>query len=329
MKRKFSGIVIAALLVAFAAAALVGGCGTKETKSEKKYPAKPVNLIIAFTAGGSSDVQARIIDKYWKEEFGQNLVFQYKVGAGGQVGFTEITKAPPDGYTIGGINVPHIVLQALSPQATFKKEDFTMLCQVVNDPQVIAVRKESKIKTLDDLLKEAKANEGKVNLGIVGTYTGHHVAALKFMDLTGTKFSLVPFQGAADQNVALLGGHVDVMIGNLNDIMRDLDKFTILGIASEKRHPYIKDVPTFKEQGLDFTADIRRGFAVPKNTDPAVVKRLREGLAKICAKPEYLADMEKIGQPGEYLSGEEFQKYIDAYDKEATVLLGKYGLLKK
>lgn len=328
MKRKNS-FLVGCLFVLVAVVLLVSGCGKKETVSEVKYPTKPINLIIAFTAGGSSDVQARIVDKYWKEEFGQNLAFQFKVGAGGQVGFTEIAKATPDGYTIGGVNVPHIVLQALSPQATFSKDDFIMLAQVVNDPLVVAVRKESPIKTLDQLLAEAKAKDGKMTLGIVGTYSGHHIAALKFMDITKTNFALVPFQGAADQNVALLGGHVEVMIGNLNDVMRDLGKFTILGIASEKRHQYVKDTPTFKEQGLNFTADIRRGFAAPKGTDPAVVKKLREGIAKIAAKKEYLADMEKIGQPSEFLSGEEFQKYINDYHNEAKTLMEKYGLLKK
>ena len=327
MKNRMLLAVILVMVVL--SAVLLGGCAKKDAAADVKYPTKPINMIIAFTAGGSSDVQARIVDKYWKEEFGQNLAFQYKVGAGGQVGFTEIAKAPADGYTVGGINAPHIVLQALSPQATFKKEDFIMICQVVNDPQVIAVRKESNIKTLDQLVKEAKDKDGKMTMGIVGTFTGHHVGALKFMDLTNTKFSLVPFQGAADQNVALMGGHVDVMIGNLNDIMRDLGKFTILGIAADKRHAYIKDVATFKEQGLDFTSDIRRAFAVPKNTNPAVVKRLRDGFAKIAAKKEYLDDMEKIGQTSEYMSGEDFQKYIDAYHIEAKALLEKYNLIKK
>ena len=327
MKKTRTIIFITAIILTVALA--LGGCAKKEASPVSKYPEKPINLIIAFTAGGSSDVQARIVDKYWKQEFGQNLAFQFKVGAGGQVGFTELAKAPADGYTIGGVNVPHLVLQALSPQATFSKDDFIMIAQVVNDPQVVAVRKESGIKNLSQLLTEAKAKDGKMTLGIVGTYSGHHVAALKFMDLTGTKFSLVTFQGAADQNVALLGGHIDVMVGNLNDVMRDIDKFTILGIAAEKRHPYVKDVPTFREQNLDFVADIRRGFAVPKKTDPAVVKRLREGFAKIAANKDYLADMEKIGQPSEYLSGEDFQKYIDAYHIEAKGLLEKYGLLKK
>lgn len=327
MKKARMIIYLAAILLLTTLA--LAGCGKKEAGPAGKYPEKPINLIIAFTAGGSSDVQARIVDKYWKQEFGQNLAFQFKVGAGGQVGFTELAKSPADGYTIGGVNVPHLVLQALSPQATFSKDDFIMIAQVVNDPLVVAVRKESNIKNLPQLISEAKAREGKLTLGIVGTYTGHHVAALKFMDLTGTKFSLVTFQGAADQNVALLGGHIDVMVGNLNDVMRDIDKFTLLGLAAEKRHPYVKDVPTFREQQLEFVADIRRGFAVPKKTDPAVVKRLREGFARIAANKDYLADMEKIGQPSEYLSGEDFQKYIDGYHIEAKGLLEKYGLLKK
>ncbi len=313
MKKRNLLLIACALVVLVTGAALLGGCGKKDAKSEAKYPTKPINMIIAFTAGGSSDVQARIVDKYWKEEFGQNLVITYKTGAGGQVGFTELAKSAPDGYTIGGINVPHIVLQALSPQATFSKDDFIYLCQVVNDPQVIAVRKESEIKTLKQLIDTAKAKDGKMTMGIVGTFTGHHVAALKFMDLTGTKFSLVPFQGAADQNIALMGGHVDVMVGNLNAIMRDLGK----------------DVPTFKEQGLNFVSDIRGAFAVPKNTDPAIVARLRAGFDKICAKKEYLADMEKIGQPSEYMTGEEFKKYVDGYHAEAKALLEKYGLIKK
>lgn len=317
------------LIAVFLVVALISGCAKKETAAVSKYPDKPVDMIIAFTAGGSSDVQARIVEKYWKQEFGNTLVFQYKVGAGGQVGFTELAKARADGYTVGGVNYPHIVLQALSPQATFSKDDFVAIAQVVNDPQIIAVRKESSIKNLNELLAAAKANEGKLTLGIVGTYSGHHVAALKFMDLTGTKYSLVTFQGAADQNIALLGGHIDVMVGNLNDVMRDIEKFTILGIAADKRHPYIKDVPTFKEQNVNFVADIRRGFSVPKNTDPLVVKRLRDGFAKIAVNKEYLADMEKIGQPSEYLSGEEFQKYIDNYHNDAKAILEKYGLLKR
>ena len=107
------------------------------------YPEKPINMIIAFTAGGSSDVQARIMQKYWNKYAPQPWVFVYKPGAGGIIGFTEIAKARPDGYTIGGLNVPHIILQPLAQNAQFTPDSFKYICQVVNDPQCIAVRKDS------------------------------------------------------------------------------------------------------------------------------------------------------------------------------------------
>lgn len=314
---------------------LVTGCASTSSNvstAAKKvdYPTKPVDLIIAFTAGGSSDVQARIVEKYWKKVFNnQPLTFDYQVGAGGQLGFTAITKAKTDGYTIGGINIPHINLQALSPQATFKTDDFAYIAQVVKDPTLLAVKADSPIKNLQDFVAAAKSKNGKMTIGIVGTFTAHHIAALQLMDLLGIQLTLVPFTGAADENVALMGGHVDAMIGNLNDVMRDLSKFKLLGLATEQRHPWIKDVPTFKEQGVNFISDIRRGFAAPKNIDPAVLKILRDGFQKICTDPEYLKEMEKIGQPADYLNGEEFEKVVKGYNDLAKPLIQKYGLDKK
>ncbi|MZP42017.1 tripartite tricarboxylate transporter substrate binding protein [Heliobacterium gestii] len=325
MPRKLAAI---ALLLAFLL--MVGGCakGTTQTGAGAPgdYPTKPVSLVIAFTAGGSSDVQARIVEKYWKKQFNQPIAFEYKVGAGGQVGFTEIARARPDGYTIGGINAPHFILQSLSPQATFKKDDFIHIAQVVNDPQMLIVNKASRVDDLDGFITEAKKREGKLTVGIVGTFTGHHMALLKMQDVLGITVTPVPFQGSADQNVALLGGHVDAIIGNLNDMMRSLDKLRPLAIAAEKRHDMVKEAPTFKELGYPFVSDIRRGFSVPAGTDPAIVKKLRDGFRNICKDPEYLKDMERIGQPAEYLSGEEFAAYCDQYDDDAKKLIEQYGL---
>ncbi|MZP30599.1 tripartite tricarboxylate transporter substrate binding protein [Heliobacterium undosum] len=321
---------IVGITVLLAFVLTLGGCakGTAGAGSGASgaYPNKPVSLIIAFTAGGSSDVQARIVEKYWKKQFNQPLAFEYKVGAGGQVGFTEIARARPDGYTIGGINAPHFILQSLSPQATFKKDDFIHIAQVVNDPQMLIVNKESRIEDVKGFIAEAKKREGKMTVGIVGTFTGHHMALLKMQDVLGITVTPVPFQGSADQNVALLGGHVDAIIGNLNDMMRSLDKLRPLGIAAEKRHDMVKEVPTFKELGFHFVSDIRRGFSVPAGTDPAIVRTLREGFRNICKDPEYLKDMERIGQPAEYMSGEEFTAYCDQYYEEAKGLIEEYGL---
>lgn len=329
MKKLFYMLVV----LISASALILAGCGKTSdpgTDSEEiAYPTKPVNMIIAFTAGGSSDVQARIVEKYWKQSFNnQPLTFDYQVGAGGQVGFTNITKANPDGYTIGGINVPHINLQSMSAQATFNTEDFAYICQVVKDPNLLAVKSGSQIKTLEDFITEAKSKDGKMTVGTVGTFTAHHIAALQLMDLLGIQLTIVPFTGAADQNVALMGGHVDAMIGNLNDVMRDLSQFTILGIATEERHPMLQDVATFKEQNVDFISDIRRGFAAPKDIDPAILEVLRAGFEEICTNPDYIQDMEKIGQPTEYLNGAEFEQVINEYNTKVTPIVEKYELNK-
>lgn len=324
MNKKTVRTVLAIFLAVLLVVSLVS-CSSE--KQESVYPGKQVKMIIAFTAGGSSDVQARIVEKFWKNQFNnQPLVFEYITGAGGQVGFTEITKAIPDGYTIGGINVPHIVFQALSSSATFKTDDFAYICQVVKDPLLLAVNNNSHINSLQDFVDEAKKKDGKLNVGIVGPFTAHHIGILQLADELQIKVNPVIFKGAADQNVALLGGHVDAMLGNLNDVMRDLNSFKILALADSQRHQWIKDVPTFKELGVKFEADIRRGFAAPKDIPQDILKQLRDGFKAICSDPEYLKEMEKIGQPESFLSGEEFEEYVMEYTRTAKATIERYGL---
>ncbi|MDR0828374.1 MAG: tripartite tricarboxylate transporter substrate binding protein [Desulfovibrio sp.] len=282
--------------------------------SYAKYPEKPVNMIIAFTAGGSSDVQARIMQKYWDKHVNQAWTFIYKTGAGGAIGFGEIAMSKKDGYSIGGINIPHIVIQAVTQKAQFKLEDFDYICQVVNDPQTVAVRKDSRFKSVKEIFDHAKANPGKLKLGLVGPNSGHH---LMFVDVK-KKFDFpvteVFYKGAADQNAALLGGEIDVMFGNLNDVMRSLEEMRIVGVAAEKRNDFLPDVPTLREAGFDVLSDIRRGFAAPKGIAAEHLAFLRDVFKKICLDPEYLKDMRVAGQPSEYLDGPDLLKYMISLD---------------
>ena len=328
--------LFAILLTVVMTLALVTGCaGKKETgegggdAAANKYPEKPVNQIIAFTAGGSSDVQARIMQKYWNKYVDQPWVFVYKAGAGGAIGFAEIAKSKPDGYTIGGVNVPHINLQPLGQGAQFGVDQFDYIAQVVNDPQVIVVKKGSQFKSVKDVVDYAKANPEKLKMGIVGTYSGHHLTLLDFQDKAGIKVAQIVYKGAADQNAALLGGELDVMIGNYNDVMRSLDLMTILGIATEEKYAPLPDVPTLKEEGFDVVSDIRRGFVAPKGVPEENLKFLRDTFEKICNDPDYIKDMEKAGQPHDYMSGPDFEKFVMAENERAKELLTRFDLLKK
>ena len=310
--------------------AAIGLAGLLAMPATAAYPEKPVNMIIAFTAGGSRDVQARIMQKYWNKYAPEPWVFVYKPGAGGIIGFTEIAKARPDGYNIGGLNVPHIILQSLAQNAQFDTGSFKYICQVVNDPQCIAVRKDSPFRTTEELLKHAKANPGKVKLGLVGPLSGHHLMFLDFQKkFPDVKMTHVFYKGAADQNAAILGGEIDVMFGNINDVMRSIDELRILNVAAEKRNDFLPDVPTLREDGIDMVSDIRRAFAAPKNIGAAELEALRAIFRKICEDPEYVADMKKAGQPHEYMDGEAFAAYIESLHDSTYKALDEAGLLKK
>lgn len=329
MKKKFT--VILALLLVLSIGAF-SGCSTpssnakKDGASNSEYPNKDITIIVPFTAGGASDVQARIVEKYFKEVFGVNMVFQYKEGAGGEIGFTELAQAKPDGYTIGTINMPHIVLQPLGRETRFDYTSFDYIGQMVDDPQILAVPADSDIKTMEDFIKEAKSR--KLTIGTVGTLTGNYMTSLDFMDKAGVEMEIVPFEGSADQIVALQGKHVDCIMGNLNDLARDPGQYTMLGISSEERHKMMPDVPTFKEQKLDIEGHITRLIAAPKGLDPEVLEKLRKGFEEIAKNEDYLADMKKSGQPESWIDGETLTKEIKEQNEFYADMIKKHGLEK-
>jgi tripartite-type tricarboxylate transporter receptor subunit TctC len=200
---------------------------------------------------------------------------------------------------------------------------------VVNDPQAVVVSKDSPFKKAQDVFDYVKANPGKLKLGLVGPNSGHH---LMFLDVQGKfpafKVTEVFYKGAADQNVALLGGEIDVMFGNLNDVMRSLEEMRVLALAGEKRNAFLPDVPTMREQGFDIVSDIRRGFVAPKNIDKTQLEFLRGVFKKICTDPEYLKDMKTAGQPSEYMDGDALYNYIKAQNDIVKAALLKAGAIK-
>lgn len=297
--------------------------------AQAAYPDKPINMIIAFTAGGSSDVQARIMQKYWTKYSNVQWNFIYKPGAGGAIGFAEIARAKKDGYTIGGANVPHMIIQPLAQKAQFTIDSFDYICQVVNDSQMVVVRKDSKFKSVQEVFDYAKKNPGKLKVGLVGPNSGHH---LMYLDVIG-KFDFpvthIFYKGAADQNVALLGGEIDVMFGNLNDVMRSREEMNILGIAAEKRNTdFVPEVPTLKEQGFDVVSDIRRCFLAPKGLKKEQLNYLRATFEKICKDPDYIKDMITAGQPQEYMTGDDFFAYMKKQQVKIEADLKKAGVIK-
>ncbi|GAE34341.1 tripartite tricarboxylate transporter substrate binding protein [Halalkalibacter akibai] len=226
---------------------ILASCSDNGTSDD--FPNKSIQLIVAFSPGAATDTQARIISKYASTYLGQELVIVNKPGGGGQVGWNSFSTVEPDGYTLAAYNLPHIITQPLVGQTSFDIDTFEPLVNWGGDPTVFAVKSDSDIHSLDDLVEQARKSPNSITVGNAGLYVGQHLATLLLEDTANIQVEDVPFPGAADAIASLLGGHTDVVAGNLSDIYRLGSDVRPLAIATEERHSFAPDIPTFSELG--------------------------------------------------------------------------------
>ncbi len=263
--------------------------------AQDKYPSKPITYLITFNPGGQSDREARRQQPLLEKILGQKILVDYKVGGGGALGWSELVRSKPDGYLICGINIPHIILQPMQQETGYKTEQIVPIALFQRTPLALAVLKDSPYKDLQGLIAAAKAKPGEISIGGSGTFSGHHIATLRLQKLSGAEFNYVPFTGAAPQMTAFLGGHVNAVFGNSDDLVKHADTIRVLGTADEKRFFGFPDAPTFKESGYDLNEAIDRGVAVPPNTPEAVLKKLEAAFLQIAKDPEIQEQMKKEG----------------------------------
>lgn len=302
---------------------------TPVTTSVAKYPSKSITYIIPFNPGGQSDIEARRQQPYLEKYLGVPIIITYKPGAGGAVAWAELTRTEPDGYTIYGINIPHIILQPLVKDVGYTTDQIKPVALFQRTPIGLAVPIDSPFNSVEDIIEYAKENPGKITVGGSGTYTGHHITLLQFEKLTGTKFTYVPFTGAAPQMQAILGGQVDAVFANSNDLVKYSGKqIKVLAIATEERFPTLPDVPTFKELGIDLVESIDRGVGVPKDTPDDIVKVLESAFLKITQNPDVRKTMEEEGFVPLSMGSKEAKAYINEKVKVYKEILKEVGALK-
>lgn len=344
-KSKMSWVSV--LVVIVMVLGLAGCSTTANTKNEKetaqktesnapkeaaksKYPEKPINYIIPFNPGGESDITARAQQKPLEEALGVNVVIQYKVGGGGAVGWAELANnTKPDGYTVAGFNLPHIILQPLMrDDAGYKTDQLTPIYLFQATPNILAVRKDSEIKTLDDFVKLAKSKPGSITIGGSGSYSANHLGALEFDQAAGIKTTYVPTSGSGDAVPQLLGGHLTALMTYTTMGITNSKDMRILAVASEKRVPALPDVPTFKELGYDYVEGAYRGIAAPPGLSEDKVKVLVEANAKVNKNPEYKKKLEDMGFELLDITPEEAKKLIAEKTEYYTQILKDLGLIK-
>src|ERR671918_3163374 len=202
-------------------AAVVLAAVTGAARAQQDFPTKPIQLMVAFAAGGSTDIAARIVASIAEKALGQPIVIVNRGGAGGQVGWTELVRQRPDGYYIGFINLPATNTVILDPdrKAIFTEKDFTPIINQVLDPGVIWVKADSPYKTVQDLIDAAKKSPNTIRAATTGILSDDHLAILMTEEAApGAIFRIVHLAGGADQMKAILAGDVDAAFDNVGSI---------------------------------------------------------------------------------------------------------------
>ena len=250
-------------------------------------PEKNLMYWQAFPPGGESDLSARHQQIVLKKRCpAVDTIIQYKAGAGGALLWSQLNAMAGDGVTIAGVNLPHMVLQPMEGNVTYKVDDITPVYWFHYTPDALVVPENSAFKTFADFLKAAKAQPDRFNLGGSGLNSANHAAHERLNQAFGIKTTYVPFKGTGDMTLAVLGGHVDAGMSYSAFAVNNKTKVRALVVAMDKRHPLLPDVPTFKELGIDWVDGAYRGIGVPKSTPPEMKKRLSDLWAALNADPE-------------------------------------------
>lgn len=296
----------------------------------RDYPSDPLNYMLCFNPGGETDITARIQEGPLKKFFPDGVVISYKIGGGGSVGWSELVSSKPDGYTIAGFNLPHIVLQPLTRgNAGYKTKDLKPIYFFQSTPNILVVRNDSPFKTLKDLIDYAKDHPGVITAGGSGSSSANEMGVLLLNKAAGIKITYIPFTGSGAATPALLGGHVGSLMTYSTMAVQYQDKFRPLAIMSDKRMEVLPDVPTFKELGYDIVEGAYRGAAAPPATPDAQIKYLADSFEKVMKEPAVLKKMKENGFKSEFLGPEASAALIKQKIEKYTVLLGEMGMLKK
>jgi tripartite-type tricarboxylate transporter receptor subunit TctC len=280
--------------------ALVSGLAFAASAQAQTYPTKPITLIVPFAPGGTTDIVARIVGDKLGKELGQTVVVENRGGGGGSIGATAISKAAPDGYTIGVSTVStHAVNPACNPKLGYDPiQGFSPITNMARTPNVLTVNPKFPAQDFKEFLDYTKKNPAKLSYATSGTCSIQHMVGEQFKASTGTFILHIPYRGAGPALNDLLGGQVDMMFDNLPSSMSHIQagKLRPLAIAWNKRLEALPNVPTFAELGLKQVNDPAwYGLVAPPKTPDDIIKKIHAAAVKALAMPEVRDRLKQSG----------------------------------
>ena len=318
----FSGPVPLALTrrrIAQASAALLATCALGahvQAHAQASYPNKPVKIVVGFSAGGTTDVVARIMAKELTEALGQSFIVDNKPGAGSNIATDFVAHAPADGYTLLFMAVTSTINQTLYPNVKFDlSRDFDPIALGAKVPNVLVVHPSVPAKNVKELIAWAKANQDKVSYASSGSGTSIHMAGELFKSRTGLNTQHVPYKGSAPALTDLMGGQVQFMFDNMPAAWPHVQagKLRALAVTTHKRSPTAPDLPTMEESGVKpFDVTSWFGMVAPKGTPKDVIDKVNKAMNAAFDKPEVKAAYAKLGAVAERTTPAQFGQFIQA-----------------
>ena len=260
------------------------------------YPSRPIKMMVGYPPGGGTDIVARLIGPRLAQELGQPVLIENRTGATGTIAAGMVAKAPPDGYTLLlGTNASNALAPSVIASLPYDpRNDFAPVAMLNAVPQMISVPADSPLRTLDELIRDARAHPGKLSYGTPGNGSAPHLAGRLFETLTQTTLLHVPYRGAGHAITDMIGGRTQVSFESASSsaALVKSGRIRALAVASRQRLPQFPELPTTAEAGLPgYVISVWFGIFAPRGTPPAVVQRVHAATARILAAPDFQAQL--------------------------------------
>ena len=290
----------------------------------QKYPEKSVRMVVAFPTG-ASHILGVLVGEKLREAFGQPVIPDFRPGAGGNVAAEIVAKAPADGYTLLLTSGSIAISPSLFPKLGYDTfRDFAPIVMLASVPNVMVVHPSVPAKTLQELVKLAKANPGKLNYGSGGFGSGSQLGSELFKSLAKIDITHVPYKGASLAMTGQLSGEVDMVTSTVPATIPYINAGRLRGLAvmAPQRVPAIRNVPTSREAGFpELEVATWYGLFAPANVRPEVIERVNAEVVKFMRSPEVVAQLGKVGLEGGAGTPAEFAKFVRAeYEKWGRVI---------
>ena len=303
--------------ILYAIAALAALVSWTDTALAQAFPAKPLRIVVPFAAGGAIDIIVRASGQQLSKELGQPVVIDNRPGASGNIGADAVAKSAADGYTLlAGTSATHGANPALYTKLAYDaRRDFVPVAHIAGVPNVLVVTPASGMRSVADLVKQARAAPGKMSYGSAGSGTSLHLAGELFRSEARVDLLHVPYKGAAPATTDLLGGQITMMFNTVPvalPLIRS-GKLTALAVTSPKRHFALPGVPTFAELGYaSVESETWVGLFAPAGTAREVVDKLAQALDRVLREKSVVDLLRQQGAEPHFMDSNEFTRYVDS-----------------